>query len=85
MQKRVPERMCVVCRKRAPKLDMIRVVKQDDNIVIDDTGKMNGRGAYICKNSECLQKCVKTKSFNRSYKRNLPNDIYESIQNKIGK
>lgn len=77
--------MCVVCRKRAPKLDMIRVVKQDDNIVIDDTGKMNGRGAYICKNSECLQKCVKTKSFNRSYKRNLPNDIYESIQNKIGK
>jgi len=80
MNKKIPLRMCVVCRQMKPKSDCIRVVKVDDNYIIDSTGKANGRGAYVCKDKVCLDKCLKTRAFNRSFKHNVGDDIYTTIK-----
>jgi len=81
MNKKVPLRMCVVCKNSKPKKECIRVVKTDnDEYVIDLTGKINGRGAYVCKSEECINKCIKTHAFNRSFKHNVGDDIYSNIK-----
>ena len=87
MNKKIPMRMCVVCRNSYPKKDCIRVVKTaDDNYVIDESGKANGRGAYVCKSSSCIEKCIKTKAFNRSFKTNINSQLYDNIKEKtVGK
>ena len=87
MNKKVPLRMCVVCRAMKPKSECVRVVKQDDETyLIDVTGKANGRGAYVCNNKDCLDKCVKTRAFNRAFKHNVGESLYNDIkENNIGK
>ena len=83
MNKKIPLRMCVVCREMKQKNDCIRVVRVDESTyMIDETGKMNGRGAYVCKNPECINKCKKTKAFNRSFKHNVGDAIYDSVKEK---
>ena len=82
MNKKVPLRMCVVCREMKPKHECIRVVKVDDEFVVDDTGKINGRGAYVCKNDQCLEKCHKTRALNRAFKHNISEEIYTTIKEK---
>lgn len=73
-------RLCCVCRKLLPKKDMIRVVKtKDGHIFLDETGKADGRGAYICKGKECAEKLKKTKAFNRAFKCQVNEKIYEEI------
>ena len=60
MNKPAPQRMCIVCRQMFDKADLIRVVKnKEGNFFVDTTGKMAGRGAYLCKNEECLKKLQK--------------------------
>lgn len=61
--KKVPERMCVVCRQMKPKNELIRIVNTDNGVVIDATGKLNGRGVYLCKCKECVTKALKGKGF----------------------
>ena len=61
--KKIPERMCVMCRHMKPKNELIRIVNGDGGVVIDTTGKLNGRGVYLCKCAECISKAVKGKSF----------------------
>lgn len=79
--KKIPLRMCVVCRQLKPKTECIRVVKTaDDNYVVDSTGKLNGRGAYVCKDPLCLEKCQKTKALNRAFKHNVDDEIYKEIK-----
>ena len=57
--KKIPMRQCVGCREMKPKRELIRVIRtSEDEILIDATGKKNGRGAYICPNRECLEKAV---------------------------
>lgn len=81
-ENREPERMCAVCRCKAPKNKLIRLVKnKDGNISIDETHKMNGRGMYICASGECVNKAVKTRAINRSFKTNVENQIYEELVN----
>ena len=80
MNKKVPLRMCVVCKQSKPKKDCIRVVKNNDGYVVDATGKINGRGAYVCKDGACIDKCIKTHAFNRSFKHNIGEDIYINIK-----
>jgi predicted RNA-binding protein YlxR (DUF448 family) len=63
--KKVPMRMCVVCREMKPKKDLIRVVNSTGEIVLDETGKASGRGAYVCK-SDCIENLQKRKSFERA-------------------
>ena len=77
-------RMCIACRQMQDKKDLLRVVKDKENgISIDFTGKKNGRGAYICKNEDCLKKCIKQKSFNKAFKMNINEEIYSQLQEAI--
>ena len=77
-------RMCIVCRQMQDKRDLLRIVKdKDGNISIDETGKKNGRGAYICKNEECVKKLVKQKSLNKAFKCEIAPEIYTALQEEI--
>ena len=76
-------RTCCVCRKMYPKSDLIRVVKTSDGkIFIDESGKANGRGAYICKSEECKNKLKKLKSLNKAFKCQVSDEIYEELLKK---
>ena len=60
--KKIPQRTCMGCNEKKDKKDLIRIVKNKANeILVDKTGKLNGRGAYICNNVECLEKLKKSK------------------------
>lgn len=61
--KKVPERMCVACRQMKPKTELLRIVNTADGVVVDMTGKLNGRGVYLCRCKDCLSKALKAKSF----------------------
>lgn len=77
-------RMCVACRNMKDKKDLIRIVKdKEGNIFIDNTGKKNGRGAYICNDEECLKKLVKQKSLNKAFKTNVSEEIYKALEEEI--
>lgn len=80
--KKVPLRMCIACKESKPKKELIRIVKQEENFIIDFIGKQNGRGAYICNNQECFDKLIKQKLLNKAYKQNIPNDVYDEIKEK---
>ncbi|MBQ8199490.1 MAG: YlxR family protein [Lachnospiraceae bacterium] len=81
MGKKIPLRQCVGCGEMKAKKEMMRVIKTpEDEIVLDLTGKKNGRGAYLCKQEECLQKAVKSKGLERSFKMSIDKSIYEKLQ-----
>ena len=81
MQKKIPQRQCMGCRERKAKRDMIRVVRgTDGNVSLDFGGKMNGRGAYICPNPECLKKALRSKALDRSLEVTIPEEIYDRLQ-----
>ena len=61
--KKIPERMCVICRQMKPKNELIRIVNSDGVVVVDKTGKLNGRGVYLCKCKDCIAKALKSKGF----------------------
>lgn len=74
-------RMCVVCREMKEKSQLIRINKtKNGEISLDLTGKKDGRGAYICKDGDCINKLDKNKAFNRAYKSQVDNEIYESLK-----
>ena len=80
MAKQIPLRQCVGCREMKMKTELVRVIKTPDNTVcLDKTGKMNGRGAYICMNMDCYNKAVKSKGIERSLKMVIPENVYEAI------
>lgn len=82
MEKKIPLRMCSVCKKMLPKKELIRVVKTNENKFFVDTSlKANGRGAYICKNPLCFEKCKKTRALNRAFKEPVPEEVYLEIEN----
>lgn len=77
-------RMCIACREMQDKRNLLRIVKdKEGNIFIDQTGKKNGRGAYICKNEECLKKLIKQKSLNKAFKCEINADVYEGLRGEI--
>lgn len=79
-------RMCVVCRGQSDKKTLLRIVKnKDGEIFVDNTGKANGRGAYVCKTQECFEKMCKQKSLNRNFKCEVSQNVYEMIGEEIGK
>ncbi len=81
MAKKVPLRQCVGCGEMNSKKDMMRVIKTaEDDIVLDKTGKKNGRGAYLCMKKECLEKAIKQKGLERSLKTNIPIEVVESLK-----
>lgn len=78
--KKIPERMCVVCRKLQPKTQLIRLALQDNQIVIDTTQKLPGRGVWIDKNSECITNLQKRKVLNRIFKREIDATFYQRLE-----
>ncbi len=84
VNKKIPQRQCVGCCENKDKKSMLRVIKtSDDVILLDDTGKKNGRGAYICKTAECLDKAIKNKGLERSLKIKIPKDVYDQLQKEM--
>lgn len=84
MQKKIPQRQCMGCRERKAKREMIRVVRGTDGTVsLDFGGKMNGRGAYICPNPDCLKKVQRSKSLERSLEVEIPAEVYERLTREI--
>ncbi|MBO8462994.1 MAG: YlxR family protein [Firmicutes bacterium] len=84
MAKKLPMRQCVGCNEMKPKKELLRVIKtQEGEISLDATGKKNGRGAYICKASDCLKKAIKTKGLERSLKVQIPEEVYEKLTKEL--
>ena len=84
MQKKIPQRQCMGCRERKAKRDMIRVVRcTDGEVRVDFGGKMNGRGAYICPNPECLTKARRSKALERSLEVEIPAEVYDRLTKEI--
>lgn len=82
MIKKIPLRTCVITKELLPKKDLIRIVKNKENeVAIDLTGKLNGRGAYIKKDMEVLEKAIKTKILEKKLETTIPDEIYEEIRN----
>ena len=82
--KKTPMRMCVGCREMKPKLELVRVVRTTDGeIKLDFTGKLNGRGAYICKDSQCLKKAEKSSALQRAFEVNVSKEIYQALSEEI--
>lgn len=82
MIKKIPLRTCVITKELLPKKDLLRIVKNKENVVaIDLTGKLNGRGAYIKKDMEVLEKAIKTKILEKKLETTIPDEIYEEIRN----
>ena len=80
MQKKIPQRQCMGCRERKAKREMIRVVRMTDgNVSLDFSGKLNGRGAYICPNPECLKRALKSKALDRSLEVTIPEEVYDRL------
>lgn len=82
--KKVPLRQCIGCQEMKSKKEMIRVIKTaEDEIMLDATGRKNGRGAYLCPSMECLKKAVKGKGLERSFKMAIPKEVYETLEKEM--
>ena len=82
--KKVPLRQCIGCQEMKSKKEMIRVIKTaEDEIMLDATGRKNGRGAYLCPSMECLKKAVKGKGLERSLKMAIPKEVYETLEKEM--
>ena len=77
-------RKCVGCGEMKSKKEMLRVIKTaEGEILLDATGRKNGRGAYLCQSRECLQQAVKGKGLERSFKMSIPKDVYEKLEKEM--
>lgn len=82
--KKIPMRKCVGCNEMKSKKEMIRILKTEtEGIVVDRTGKQNGRGAYLCPSTECFKKAVKSKGLERSLKQAIPAEVYEALEKEM--
>ena len=79
-QKKIPMRMCSVTRERFPKQELLRIVKTPEGeVIIDETGKLNGHGAYIKKDLAVLEQAKKTKALSRALECEIPSEVYDYI------
>ena len=84
MQKKIPQRQCMGCQERRDKKELIRVVRTPEGqVCLDFSGKLNGRGAYLCPKSECLKKAIKTKVLDRKLEVPIPEEVYDRLSREI--
>ncbi len=84
MQKKIPQRQCMGCRERKEKRAMIRVVRcTDGEIRLDFSGKLNGRGAYVCPDLPCLAKAKKSRSLERCLETPIPEEVYNRLEKEM--
>ena len=80
-ERKVPLRTCVVTKEKLEKKDLLRVVKNNEGeVFVDETGKANGRGAYIKKDIETLEKAIKSKALDRHLETTISDEVYEEIR-----
>lgn len=86
MAKKIPMRQCIGCGEMKSKKELIRVIKTPEGeIVLDSTGRQNGRGAYICNDVECFKKARKNKGLERSFKQSINAEIYDALEKEFTK
>lgn len=79
--KKIVQRMCMGCNTKKDKRNLIRIVmSKDGNITIDKSGKLSGRGAYICDNLDCLNKIIKTKRLEKIFNTKIDEEIYKNLR-----
>lgn len=79
--KKVPLRKCIACNENKSKNELIRIVgNADKEIVVDITGKINGRGAYVCKTEACIEQIIKTKKLSRTFQMEVPDEVYVKLK-----
>ena len=84
MQKTIPMRQCMGCRERRAKRELLRVVRMTDgNVSLDFSGKLNGRGAYVCPDMACLAKARKTRSLERCLETPIPEEVYDRLEKEM--
>ena len=84
MQKKIPMRQCKGCRERKAKNEMIRVVRTvDGGVQLDFSGKLNGRGAYVCPQQACLQKALKSKALDRELEVAIPQEVIDRLEKEM--
>ncbi|MBR4724479.1 MAG: YlxR family protein [Lachnospiraceae bacterium] len=82
--RKIPMRKCTGCNELKPKKELIRViVTPDDTVELDTTGKKNGRGAYICAKTGCLKEARKHKGLEKSLKKAIPPEVYDSLEKEL--
>jgi len=81
--RKIPMRMCIVTREKYPKKDLIRVVKYEDKIMVDETGKQNGKGCYLKKDLEVIKLAKNKKVLDKVFETEVDMNIYEELINKI--
>ena len=82
--KKIPMRTCVITKEKLPKQELVRVVRTPEgNVIVDETGKANGRGAYLKKDVETFEKAKKSKILNRQLEIEIPESIYEELRNLV--
>ena len=82
--KKIPLRQCIGCGEVKSKKEMIRVIKTaEGEILLDATGRKNGRGAYLCPSMECFKKAVKGRGLERSFKMAIPREVYETLEKEM--
>ncbi len=83
-EKKVPLRRCAGCNEQKSKKELIRVVRTPEgNIILDKTGKANGRGVYLCPKADCLKKARKAKRLERNLEVTIPEEIWESLEAEV--
>ena len=83
--KKIPMRMCVACREMRAKKDLMRIVRTaEGELRLDPTGKLNGRGAYLCRDAACLNKAVKTRALERALEAPLSEETKAALESEIG-
>ena len=84
MQKKIPQRQCMGCRERKNKRDMLRVVRgTDGEVSLDFSGKLTGRGAYVCPDPECLKKARKSRALERCLEVAIPEEVYDRMEKEM--
>ncbi len=84
MQKKIPQRQCMGCRERKSKRDMIRVVRTTEGAAtLDFSGKLNGRGAYVCPDIQCLRKAMKSRALERCLEVPIPQEVYDRLEKEM--
>lgn len=85
-QKKIPLRKCNGCGEQKDKRELVRIVKNaDGEINLDLTGKMAGRGAYICPNAECLKMARKSKRIDKAFETAVPDEVYDKTEEQLKK
>jgi len=81
LPKKIPMRMCVSCREMKPKKELARIVRTpEEKVLLDTTGRANGRGAYLCKNRACLEKAVKSRALERALEVKIEPETYDALR-----